>query len=49
VAEACAYLADHGRAPSLAVVIVGKDAPSTVYLEQILRFSRQVGIEARFV
>ena len=49
VAEACAYLADHGRAPSLAVVIVGKDAPSTVYLEQILRFSRQVGIDARFV
>ena len=49
VAEACAYLADHGRAPSLAVVIVGKDAPSTVYLEQILRFSRQVGINARFV
>ena len=49
VAEACAYLADHGRAPSLAVVIVGKDAPSTVYLEQILRFSTQVGIDARFV
>jgi methylenetetrahydrofolate dehydrogenase (NADP+)/methenyltetrahydrofolate cyclohydrolase len=49
VAEACAYLADHGRAPSLAVVIVGKDAPSTVYLEQILRYSKQVGIDARFV
>ncbi len=49
VAEACVYLADHGRAPSLAVVIVGKDAPSTVYLEQILRFSTQVGIDARFV
>ena len=30
-------------------MIVGKDAPSTVYLEQILRFSRQVGIDARFV
>jgi methylenetetrahydrofolate dehydrogenase (NADP+) / methenyltetrahydrofolate cyclohydrolase len=49
VAEACAYMADHGRAPSLAVVIVGKDAPSTVYLEQILRSSTQVGIDARFV
>ena len=43
------FLADHGRAPSLAVVIVGKDAPSTVYLEQILRSSARVGIEARFV
>lgn len=40
---------DHGRAPSLAVVIVGKDAPSTVYLEQILRSCAKVGINARFV
>lgn len=43
------FHADHGRAPSLAVVIVGKDAPSTVYLEQILRSCARVGIEARFV
>jgi methylenetetrahydrofolate dehydrogenase (NADP+) / methenyltetrahydrofolate cyclohydrolase len=40
---------DHGRAPALAVVIVGKDAPSTVYLEQILRSCAKVGIDARFV
>jgi hypothetical protein len=31
------FTAAHGRAPHLAVVIVGRDAPSTVYLEQILR------------
>ena len=32
-----------------AVVIVGRDAPSTVYLEQILRGCAKVGIDARFV
>ncbi len=39
----------HGRPPGLAVVIIGRDAPSTVYLEQILRGCAKVGIEARFV
>jgi methylenetetrahydrofolate dehydrogenase (NADP+)/methenyltetrahydrofolate cyclohydrolase len=39
----------HGHPPGLAVVIVGKDAPSTVYLEQILRSCDRVGIDARFV
>ena len=38
-----------GRPPGLAVVIVGKDAPSTVYLEQILRGCAKVGIDGRFV
>ncbi len=38
-----------GRPPGLAVVIIGRDAPSTVYLEQILRGCAKVGIEARFV
>ncbi len=38
-----------GRPPALAVVIVGRDAPSTVYLEQILRGCAKVGIDARFV
>lgn len=37
-----------GRPPGLAVVIVGRDAPSTVYLEQILRSCAKVGIESRF-
>lgn len=38
-----------GRAPALAVVIVGSDAPSTVYLNQILRSCEKVGIEGRLV
>jgi len=38
----------HGRPPGLAVVIIGRDAPSTVYLEQILRGCAKVGIDARF-
>jgi methylenetetrahydrofolate dehydrogenase (NADP+)/methenyltetrahydrofolate cyclohydrolase len=36
------------RPPGLAVVIIGRDAPSTVYLEQILRGCAKVGIDARF-
>ena len=43
------FVADHGRPPGLAVVIVGRDAPSTVYLEQILRGCAKVGIRAEFV
>ena len=43
------FTATHGRAPALAVVIIGRDAPSTVYLEQILRGCAKVGIDARFV
>jgi methylenetetrahydrofolate dehydrogenase (NADP+)/methenyltetrahydrofolate cyclohydrolase len=39
----------HGRPPGLAVVIVGREAPSTVYLEQILRGCAKVGIRAEFV
>src|SRR5436190_4993339 len=43
------FTATHGRPPGLAVVIVGRDAPSTVYLEQILRGCAKVGIRAEFV
>ena len=43
----------HGRAaavrPGCAVVIVGRDAPSTVYLERILRGCEKVGIHGRLV
>lgn len=50
VAEAVvAFTAAQGRPPGLAVVIVGRDAPSTVYLEQIIRGCAKVGIDARFV
>lgn len=38
-----------GYAPSLAVVLIGKDAPSAVYLQQILKTCRGVGIEGRMV
>jgi methylenetetrahydrofolate dehydrogenase (NADP+)/methenyltetrahydrofolate cyclohydrolase len=38
-----------GRAPGLAVVIVGRDAPSMVYLQQILKSCEKVGIDSRLV
>jgi len=41
--ERCGYV------PALAVVLVGADAPSAVYLHQILRTCRQVGVEGRLV
>jgi methylenetetrahydrofolate dehydrogenase (NADP+)/methenyltetrahydrofolate cyclohydrolase len=44
-----AFKRRRGYAPTLAVVIVGRDAPSTVYLEQILRSCRNVGISGRLV
>jgi methylenetetrahydrofolate dehydrogenase (NADP+) / methenyltetrahydrofolate cyclohydrolase len=43
------FSAAQGRPPGLTVVIIGRDAPSTVYLEQILRGCAKVGIDARFV
>ncbi len=39
----------YGHAPGLAVVIVGRDAPSVVYLEQILRSCRNVGVHGRLI
>ncbi len=38
-----------GRPPGLRVLIVGRDAPSMVYLERILRGCAKVGIDAGFV
>jgi methylenetetrahydrofolate dehydrogenase (NADP+)/methenyltetrahydrofolate cyclohydrolase len=50
VAESVAtFTRDRGRPPGLRVVIVGKDAPSTVYLERILRGCAKVGIDGGFV
>jgi methylenetetrahydrofolate dehydrogenase (NADP+)/methenyltetrahydrofolate cyclohydrolase len=46
--DVAAFTLARGRAPALAVVIIGRDAPSAVYLEQILRGCAKVGIEARF-
>ncbi len=47
--DVAAYRARNGRAPVLAVVICGRDAPSMVYLKQILRSCEKVGIEGRLV
>ena len=47
--DVVAFTAANGRPPGLAVVIVGRDAPSTVYLEQILRGCAKAGIQAAFV
>jgi methylenetetrahydrofolate dehydrogenase (NADP+)/methenyltetrahydrofolate cyclohydrolase len=47
--DVATFAAAHGRPPGLRVVIVGKDAPSTVYLERILRGCAKVGIDAGFV
>jgi methylenetetrahydrofolate dehydrogenase (NADP+)/methenyltetrahydrofolate cyclohydrolase len=38
-----------GYAPTLAVVLVGADAPSAVYLTQILRTCEKVGVRGRLV
>ena len=47
--DVASFTAAQGRPPGLRVVIVGKDAPSTVYLERILRGCAKVGIDAGFV
>jgi methylenetetrahydrofolate dehydrogenase (NADP+)/methenyltetrahydrofolate cyclohydrolase len=47
--EVAAFRLRNGYAPGLAVVIVGRDAPSMVYLEQILRSCRNVGIAGHLV
>jgi methylenetetrahydrofolate dehydrogenase (NADP+)/methenyltetrahydrofolate cyclohydrolase len=47
--DVASYAERHRRPPALAVVIIGRDAPSAVYLQQILRGCAKVGIAARFV
>jgi methylenetetrahydrofolate dehydrogenase (NADP+)/methenyltetrahydrofolate cyclohydrolase len=47
--DVAAFKRRNGHAPGLAVVIVGRDAPSIVYLEQILRSCRNVGVHAQLV
>lgn len=44
-----AFVARHGFAPSLGIVLVGRDAPSAVYLRQILRACEAAGIGGRLV
>jgi methylenetetrahydrofolate dehydrogenase (NADP+)/methenyltetrahydrofolate cyclohydrolase len=47
--DVATFMAAEGRPPGLAIVIVGKDAPSMVYLTQILRGCEKAGIEGRLV
>jgi methylenetetrahydrofolate dehydrogenase (NADP+)/methenyltetrahydrofolate cyclohydrolase len=47
--DVAAFKAEFGYAPALAVLVVGKDAPSAVYLHKILDGCRLVGIEDRLV
>jgi methylenetetrahydrofolate dehydrogenase (NADP+)/methenyltetrahydrofolate cyclohydrolase len=47
--DVAAFRGRRGYAPALAVLIVGRDAPSAVYLNQILRSCAKVGIEGRLV
>jgi methylenetetrahydrofolate dehydrogenase (NADP+)/methenyltetrahydrofolate cyclohydrolase len=47
--DVASFTRTHRRPPGLRVVIVGKDAPSTVYLERILRGCAKVGIDGGFV
>lgn len=48
-ADVAAFAATHGRPPGLAIVVCGRDAPSMVYLERILKGCAQAGIASRFV
>ena len=43
------YRASHGRPPGLAIVVCGSDAPSMVYLRQILRACGAAGIDGRLL
>jgi methylenetetrahydrofolate dehydrogenase (NADP+)/methenyltetrahydrofolate cyclohydrolase len=47
--DVAAFVERTGARPGLAVVICGRDAPSMVYLQQILRSCERVGIEGRLV
>ena len=48
-ADFAAFKERWGYAPTLAVVLVGADAPSAVYLQQILRTCEKVGVHGRLV
>jgi methylenetetrahydrofolate dehydrogenase (NADP+)/methenyltetrahydrofolate cyclohydrolase len=44
-----AFKVKWGYSPTLAIVLVGADAPSAVYLQQILRTCQKVGVQGRLV
>ena len=47
--DAATYAAVHGHPASLAVVVCGRDAPSMVYLERILKACAAAGIAGKAV
>ncbi|MDQ3447864.1 MAG: bifunctional 5,10-methylenetetrahydrofolate dehydrogenase/5,10-methenyltetrahydrofolate cyclohydrolase [Chloroflexota bacterium] len=49
IGEADSFLDRHGFRPTLAVVLIGADAPSAVYLSQIVRTCERTGIIGRVV
>jgi methylenetetrahydrofolate dehydrogenase (NADP+) / methenyltetrahydrofolate cyclohydrolase len=48
-ADLAAFRDEYGYTPDLAIVVVGADAPSMVYLRKILAGCEQVGISGRLV
>jgi methylenetetrahydrofolate dehydrogenase (NADP+)/methenyltetrahydrofolate cyclohydrolase len=48
-ADVAAFVAEYSYAPELAIVVVGADAPSMVYLRKILDGCERVGIGGRLV
>ena len=48
-ADVQAFVARHGYTPTLAIVVCGTDAPSMVYLRQILNGCEKVGINGRLI
>ena len=48
-ADVAAFAAANGHPPGLAVVVCGRNAPSMVYLERILKACATVGIESRLI
>jgi len=48
-ADVAAFSSAHGRPPALAIVVCGRDAPSMVYLDRILKGCASAGIDGRLV
>jgi methylenetetrahydrofolate dehydrogenase (NADP+)/methenyltetrahydrofolate cyclohydrolase len=48
-ADVVDFVADHAYVPELAIVVVGADAPSMVYLRRILSACEKVGVTGRLV
>jgi methylenetetrahydrofolate dehydrogenase (NADP+)/methenyltetrahydrofolate cyclohydrolase len=48
-ADVVDFVADHAYVPELAIVVVGADAPSMVYLRRILAACEKVGLTGRLV